>query len=128
MPADGRRPVLWHLAMSHYSEKARWALDYKEVRHTRRAVMPGLHAPMAKLLGGGESFPVMTIGGAVYNDSTDILAALEQLRPDPPLYPPEPEQRARALALEDEFDRVSVPRSATRMPSRQRATRRRSTP
>ena len=33
-------PVLWHLEVSHYNEKARWALDYKRVRHVRRAVTP----------------------------------------------------------------------------------------
>ena len=23
------KPLLWHIWISHYSEKARWALDYK---------------------------------------------------------------------------------------------------
>ena len=35
-------PVLWHLEISHYNEKARWALDYKGIAHVRRAVTPGL--------------------------------------------------------------------------------------
>ena len=26
-------PVLWQLEISHYNEKARWALDYKGVAH-----------------------------------------------------------------------------------------------
>jgi hypothetical protein len=25
------KPTLWHITISHYSEKARWALDHKEV-------------------------------------------------------------------------------------------------
>ena len=29
------KPVLWHIGISHYSEKARWALDYKRVEHER---------------------------------------------------------------------------------------------
>ena len=34
-------PVLWHIEISHYNEKARWALDYKGVEHERRAPTPG---------------------------------------------------------------------------------------
>ncbi len=109
MPADARRPVLWHLAMSRFNAKGRWALDYKQVPHTRRAVMPGVHVLVAKRLGGGETFPVMTIGDRVYPDSTDIIAALEALQPDPPLYPEDPALRKRALELEDEFDRELGP-------------------
>jgi len=109
MPASAARPVLWHLAMSHYNEKARWALDYKQLPHTRRAVMPGVHAIVAKRLGGRTTFPVMTIGDAVFPDSTDIIAALEELVPEPPLYPADPALRAQALELEDELDRELGP-------------------
>src|SRR4051812_43686025 len=43
--SDGR-PTLWHISVSHYSEKARWALDHKQLPHRRRAVsIPGLHIP-----------------------------------------------------------------------------------
>jgi hypothetical protein len=29
-------PLLWHIPLSHYSEKVRWALDYKGIAHRRR--------------------------------------------------------------------------------------------
>jgi hypothetical protein len=32
------RPILWHIEISHYNEKARWALDLKGVEHGRRAL------------------------------------------------------------------------------------------
>ena len=35
--------VLWHIEVSHYNEKARWALDYKGIPHELRVPMPGLH-------------------------------------------------------------------------------------
>ena len=35
------KPVLWHIEISHFNEKARWALDYKGVEHERRAPTPG---------------------------------------------------------------------------------------
>ncbi len=98
------RPVLWHLAMSHYNEKVRWAFDYKRVPHVRRAVMPPAHALVAMRLGRRDTFPVMTLGDRVYPDSTEIIAALEEIAPDPPLYPSDPAGRARALELEERFD------------------------
>ena len=103
---DGR-PTLWHIGVSHFSEKARWALDHKRVPHKRRAVsIPGLHIPASMLLTGGSShtFPVLEIDGRAIGDSSEIIAALEQRCPERPLYPADPEQRRRALELEDFFD------------------------
>ena len=57
------RPVLWHLAMSHYNEKVRWAFDYKRVPHVRRAVMPPAHALLAMRLGGRDTFALLPTGG-----------------------------------------------------------------
>jgi glutathione S-transferase len=100
-------PLLWHIAVSHYSEKARWALDYKEVPHRRRAVaIPGTHIPASLWLTRGASytFPVLEIDGRRIGDSTEIIAVLEGTFPEPPLYPADPAQRRRALELEDFFD------------------------
>ena len=33
-------PLLWHIPLSHYSEKLRWALDYKCIAHRRRVLGP----------------------------------------------------------------------------------------
>lgn len=99
-------PTLWQIDVSHYSEKARWALDYKEVHHVRRSPIPGLHMVIARRLTNGErnTFPVLELDGRVIGDSTAIIAALEERHPDNPLYPSDPEQRRRALELEDYFD------------------------
>jgi len=32
------KPILWHIEISHYNEKARWALDHKGIEHERRAL------------------------------------------------------------------------------------------
>jgi glutathione S-transferase len=99
-------PTLWHIELSHYSEKARWALAYKGVEHQRRAPLPGMHIPVALFLTRGtqKTFPIIQIEGRTIGDSTDVIAALEDRFPDPPLYPADPEQRRRALELEDFFD------------------------
>ena len=97
---------LWHLPSSHYSEKVRWALDLKRVPHTRRVPLAVPHVAVAYALSSGQAatFPVLQLGRRSIADSTAILAALEQAFPDPPLYPGDPAERRRALALEDWFD------------------------
>jgi glutathione S-transferase len=103
--------VLWHLQISHYNEKARWALDYKGIPHERREPMPGLHGVRAMVLtrGAQRRLPVLDLEGRRIGDSTAIIAALEDYRPEPPLYPADGSQRARALELEDYFDEVLAP-------------------
>jgi len=99
-------PVLWHISISHYNEKVRWALDFKRVPHRRRAVPGGLHMPIALALTRGDSytFPILVLDGEAIGDSTAIIGALERSFPEPPLYPEDPVERRRALDLEDWFD------------------------
>jgi glutathione S-transferase len=108
MAAQSRdsRPVLWHLSISHYSEKARWALEHKRIDHSRRALPPGIHMAFALGLTGGvhATLPVLQLDGRAIGDSTTVIAALEERYPDRPVYPRDPEQRRRALELEDFFD------------------------
>ena len=33
-------PLLWHIPLSHFSEKVRWALDFKGITHRRRVLGP----------------------------------------------------------------------------------------
>jgi glutathione S-transferase len=103
--------TLWHIEISHYNEKARWALDYKGIPHRRRAPLPGTHELFALVLtrGGQRRFPVLDIDGRKIGDSTAIIAALEERQPEPSLYPDDPAERARALALEDHFDEHLAP-------------------
>lgn len=98
--------VLWHIQVSNYNEKARWALDYKRIPYELRAPMPGAHRLSALRLTRGrhERLPVIEIDGERTWDSTAVIAALERYRPDPPLYPADAAERERALELEDHFD------------------------
>jgi glutathione S-transferase len=99
-------PTLWQIDVSHYSEKARWALAWKGVEHRRHSPIPGAHMIVALWLtrGAHYTFPVLSIGGQRIGDSTAIVAALEERYPEPPLYPAEIAQRRRALELEEFFD------------------------
>ena len=100
------RVTLWHLPISHYSEKVRWALRFKGVEHVRHAPPPGSHIPVALALTHGRhyTFPVLSLDGRRIGDSTAIIAALEERSPDAPLYPEDPVDRRRALEIEDWFD------------------------
>ena len=98
-------PILWHLDISHFNEKARWALDYKQIPHERRSVFPGMQEIRARTLRGGTStLPVIEVDGVRIGDSTRIIEELERRWPDPPLYPADPDERRSALELEDFFD------------------------
>ncbi len=101
-----QKPTLWQIDISHYAEKARWALEYKEVDHSRRNLLPGSHIPIALFLtrGAQPTVPVLTIEGRSIGDSTEIIAALESRYPEPALYPSDAEELARAIELEDWFD------------------------
>ena len=96
-------PILWQYSFSNYNEKARWALDFKGIAHRRRSVMPGGLRSLW-LSRGDRTLPAIDLDGRRIIDSTAIIAALEDRKPDPPLYPADLEERRRALELEDYFD------------------------
>jgi len=99
-------PTLWHIEISHYSEKARWALAHKGIEHRRRAPLPGAHMAVALWLTRGAqiTFPILSLEGRRIGGSSAIVAALERRFQEPSLYPPDPEQRRRAVELEQFFD------------------------
>jgi glutathione S-transferase len=105
------QPTLWHIPVSHYSEKVRWALAIKGVEHRRIAPPPGAHIVAALVLTRGRRYtvPVISLEGRHIGDSTAIIAALEERFPQPPLYPEDPAERVAALALEDYFDETAGP-------------------
>jgi glutathione S-transferase len=103
--------VLWHLEISHYNEKARWALDFKQIPHVRRAPLAGWHRARAAALtrGAQNRLPLLELEGRRIGDSTAIIEALEAYRPEPALYPGDPDDRQRALDLEGYFDEQLAP-------------------
>jgi glutathione S-transferase len=104
--SEASMPLLWHLPVSHYSEKVRWALDYKRIDHRRRPSLPGLHILAALWLtrGGSVTFPILELEGRRIADSSEAIAALEQRHPARPLFPADLGERHRALVLEEFFD------------------------
>lgn len=96
-------PLLWHIPLSHYNEKVRWALDYKHIPHQRRVLGPDYLIRAWRATGHG-TLPILWLDGRAIGDSTRIIATLEQRHPGPALYPADSAARQRALALEEHFD------------------------
>jgi glutathione S-transferase len=96
-------PLLWHIPLSHFSEKVRWALDYKAIAHRRQLLGLDYLIRAWRATGRGK-LPILWLQGSAISDSTQIIAALEEGYPEPPLYPRELSARQRVLALEDDLD------------------------
>ncbi len=102
-------PELWHFRVSHFNEKARWALDYKQIPHLRHSVIAGFHIPVARRLSGQNMLPILRLGGSTLHGSDCILSALEQTYPEPRLFPEDPKQRERAIEIQAYFDTEVAP-------------------
>jgi glutathione S-transferase len=83
--------VLHALPPSHPCMTAQAALELKGLAYERIDFTPGEHvAKMAELYGeGSTTVPGVLIDGEPVHGSRPILARLDQLKPDPPLYPAE---------------------------------------
>jgi glutathione S-transferase len=68
----------------------------------RRSLLPA--SPRALLFSLRGTLPVLDLDGERIVDSTRIIEVLERRHPEPALYPEDPAERERALALEDFFD------------------------
>ncbi|MDO6441412.1 glutathione S-transferase family protein [Marinobacter sp. 2_MG-2023] len=102
---------LYQFAISHYCEKVRWALDYKNLSYETTNLLPGQHIKtMQKLTkGGGASVPVLEHDGEIIQGSSNILDYLDRTFPDKPLTPIEEPARAQALAWEKRMDEEAGP-------------------
>jgi glutathione S-transferase len=97
--------VLYQFIISHFCEKARWALDHKQVAYRQRSLVPGLHIPVIKRLTGHTTVPVLVDGGLVVRGSGAIIDHLDAVRPARPLTPSDTATAARVRARELDLDR-----------------------
>lgn len=91
------------IAVSHYCEKVRWALDWLNIPYVEESHVPLLHR-LATRQHGGTSVPVLVTETGVFTDSTDILHYLNTIAPEGRhLYPAAPECQ-EVEQLEELFD------------------------
>jgi glutathione S-transferase len=97
--------VLITIPISHYCEKARWALDRTGVSYQERAHLQIFHWVAVRRAGGGKTAPVLVWGDRVLADSADIVEEADaQASPDRRLFPDDPSAAAEARELQRDFD------------------------
>ena len=93
------------IPISHYCEKARWALDRAGLPYRERAHMQCLHWVAVKRAGGGRTVPVLVTEDGVLSESSDILDYANARAPaDRRLYPEDAGLEQATRALERDFD------------------------
>ena len=82
------KPTLYQFPISHYCEKARWALDYKEIDYELVNLVPGPHIQALKRLGATQTqTPALTHNDKLIQGSEQIIDYLESIQKHPPLTP-----------------------------------------
>lgn len=100
-----RETVLITIPISHFCEKARWALERAGIPYRERAHLQVFHRLAVRRAGGGTTAPVLVWDGRVLADSADILEATSAYGPpELRLFPEDPDLAAEARALERDFD------------------------
>jgi glutathione S-transferase len=98
-------PVLITIPISHYCEKARWALDRAGIAYEERAHLQVLHWIPVTRAGGKKTAPVLVWGERVFTDSADIVEeASAKAPPGRGLFPDDPSAAAEVRELERDFD------------------------
>ncbi|KMQ76582.1 glutathione S-transferase family protein [Marinobacter subterrani] len=101
---------LYQFAISHYCEKIRWALEFKGLNYESVNLLPGQHVKtIRKLTGQASSVPVLDHDGRIVQGSAGILDYLDEIFPERPLTPTDPDLRAQALAWERRLDDEAGP-------------------
>lgn len=97
------------IPISHYCEKARWALTKLKLPYVEEPHMPPFHR-LATGRVGGKLTPVLISETGAFTDSTNILQYLNEIAPDnAKLYPTNPDLRRQVEELEDLFDQQLGP-------------------
>ena len=105
MPKKQIGNTLVTIPISHYCEKARWALERAGVAYRERAHVQAFHRAATLRAGGGLTVPVLVCAAGVLADSGDILEWVDkQAPPGRGLYPEDPNQAAEVRLLEADFN------------------------
>jgi glutathione S-transferase len=86
---------------SNPSMSARLALEHKGLRYERVDLIPTIHMAFLRLAGfPARTVPALRIDGKRVQGSLEVVRALEELHPEPPLFPGDPEERRRVEEAE----------------------------
>ena len=101
---------LYSMSISHPANAAAMMLEHKGIEHDRVDVSPGEQAVRMRLAGfRGGTVPALKIDGRRVVGSLAISRALEELKPEPPLFPRDPARRRAVEEAEAWGERVLQP-------------------
>ncbi len=93
------------IPISHYCEKARWALDRAGIPFFEDAHLQLIHRLAVRRAGGGKTAPVLVCGNEVLSESAEIVKWADRRMPaGRRVYPEDTEALAEVHALERDFD------------------------
>ena len=100
------------LPASHPCFAVMRALELKGIPYRRIDLPPPWHRPVVRVMFGGRTVPGLALEGERVQGSRRIMARLDELAPDPRLYPEDPRERGRVEDAERWGDEVlqDVPR------------------
>lgn len=104
---------LYSLSTSNPALTARGMLDHKGMSYDVVSLVPGMHPPYLRLRGfKAGTVPAAVIDGRKVQTTRAISRALDEIQPDPPLFPSDPDARRRVEDAERWGDEVlqNVPR------------------
>jgi glutathione S-transferase len=108
-----KKATLFTVPASHPSRGAELMLEHKGVPYRRIDLITAAHRGLLRVLGFPRgTVPALRLAGRRLQGSREISAALDELVPERPLFPSDPERRAAVVEAERWGDEVyqSVPR------------------
>lgn len=98
-------PRLLTIPISHFCEKARWALDRAAVEYDEERHVQGIHRLVSRRAGGAGTLPVLVADDGVFGESEAILRwADTRLDPEHRLFPEDGDLEDEVVALCRRFD------------------------
>jgi glutathione S-transferase len=91
----GVRVKLYVVQASHPCWAVKRALELKDIEYKRIEWPPTLHVPLQRMRFSQGTVPGVVIDGEKVVGSRTIMHRLDELRPEPPLYPADPDARRR---------------------------------
>lgn len=102
--------TLYVVPGSHPSMTGRLMLEHKRLDYRRVDLLPAIHKPLLRALGfRATTVPALRIDGRRLQNTLEISRALDALRPDPALFPADPERRAAVEEAEAWGEQVLQP-------------------
>lgn len=101
-------PMLYIFAISHYCEKARWALDYLNIDYETGYLPPGIHRRIASRLGAPRSsLPILAVDGQVVQGSAEIVAWADDTASTDAMCLTPDHARKQCLKIEKRLDEIA---------------------